>query len=81
MFAVACLGCEKMVQEFESLHDDYSKIMVQVLELRTIAYLMDHDIRGHGFRVAGLSFTVFVRGKHFHSVDVKVSFVLNCVSR
>lgn len=30
MFAIACMGCEKMVKEFEELNDDYSKIMVQV---------------------------------------------------
>lgn len=30
MFAIACMGCEKMVKQFEDLNDDYSKIMVQV---------------------------------------------------
>ena len=30
MFAVACLGCDEMVQGYEAQHDDYSKIMVQV---------------------------------------------------
>lgn len=30
MFAVACMGCDKMAKEFEDMNDDYSKIMVQV---------------------------------------------------
>ena len=30
MFAVACMGCDKMAKDFEELNDDYSKIMVQV---------------------------------------------------
>lgn len=30
MFAVACMGCDKLAQEYEDLNDDYSKIMVQV---------------------------------------------------
>lgn len=34
MFAVACMGCDKMVKEFEELNDDYSKIMVQVTSTR-----------------------------------------------
>lgn len=30
MFAVACMGCDALAEEFEKKHDDYSKIMVQV---------------------------------------------------
>lgn len=33
MFAVACMGCDKLAKEFEDLNDDYSKIMVQVRKL------------------------------------------------
>ncbi|CAM9406723.1 unnamed protein product, partial [Ectocarpus fasciculatus] len=36
MFAIACMGCEKMVKEFEELNDDYSKIMVQALTDRFV---------------------------------------------
>ncbi|CAM9441759.1 unnamed protein product [Ectocarpus sp. 6 AP-2014] len=36
MFAIACMGCEKMVKEFEDLNDDYSKIMVQALTDRFV---------------------------------------------
>ena len=36
MFAVACMGCDKMAKEFEDMHDDYSKIMAQVRKCSVI---------------------------------------------
>lgn len=38
MFAIACMGCDKMVKQFEDLNDDYSKIMVQVYCLRKFVF-------------------------------------------
>lgn len=36
MFAVACFGCDKLVEMHEESHDDYSKIMAQALADRFV---------------------------------------------
>lgn len=36
MFAVACFGCDEIVAQYETEHDDYSKIMAQALADRFV---------------------------------------------
>jgi 5-methyltetrahydrofolate--homocysteine methyltransferase len=36
MFAVSCFGCDKLVEKYESEHDDYNKIMSQALADRFV---------------------------------------------
>lgn len=36
MFAVSCFGCDKLVELYESQHDDYNKIMSQALADRFV---------------------------------------------
>ncbi|KAL3780538.1 hypothetical protein ACHAWO_006306 [Cyclotella atomus] len=36
MFAVSCFGCDKLVEKYESQHDDYNKIMSQALADRFV---------------------------------------------
>jgi 5-methyltetrahydrofolate--homocysteine methyltransferase len=48
MFAVACFGCEEAVAYYESIHDDYSKIMTQALADRLVeafAEAVHRDVR------------------------------------
>jgi len=48
MFAVACFGAEKLATDFDTHHDDYSKIMVQALADRLVeacAEALHRDIR------------------------------------
>eukprot|EP01038_Epipyxis_sp_PR26KG_P006007 gene6007-8276_t len=48
MFAVACMGCDEEAARYESLQDDYSKIMVQAIADRLVeafAEAIHRDIR------------------------------------
>lgn len=46
MFAVACMGCDKMAKDFEDMNDDYSKIMVQVRE-GSVLLSVRHPVAGN----------------------------------